>query len=118
GRGPAAGAAGPPALPLRGVGDVFRGVAELSGAGSRQAREARLRELAARSTAAEQEVLGRIIGGEMRTGVSDGLVLEAIGRAAGADLPTTRRAGLFLGDVSTVPTVPNAARAAPLPPPP
>src|SRR5262245_34841625 len=101
-------------LTLRDVADAFSAVAGLRGPGSRQAREARLLELAARATAAEQAVLGRIIGGEMRTGVSDGLVLEAIGRAAGADLATTRRAGLFLGDVSAVASVAQAGGAAAL----
>src|SRR6185295_13610613 len=46
--------------------------------------------------------LGRIIGGELRTGVSNGLVLEAIAAAAGADLAAVRRAALFLGDLSAV----------------
>src|SRR6185295_9696025 len=46
--------------------------------------------------------LGRIIGGELRTGVSSGLVLEAIAAAAGADLAAVRRAALFLGDLSAV----------------
>jgi DNA ligase 1 len=92
---------GPP-LTLADVGDVFAAVAEAAGAGSRRAREARLVELAARASAEEREFLGRIIGGELRTGVSDGLVLEAIGVAAGADLASVRRASLFLGDLSAV----------------
>jgi DNA ligase-1 len=41
----------------------------------------------------------------MRTGVSDGLVLEAIAQAAGADLAVVRRAALFLGDLSRVATL-------------
>ena len=47
----------------------------------------------------------------MRTGVSDGLVLEAIGRAAGADPATVRRAALFLGDLSAVATLARAGGA-------
>ena len=39
--------------------------------------------LAVRATESERAVLWRVITGEMRTGVSDGLVLDAIGRAAG-----------------------------------
>jgi DNA ligase-1 len=108
---PVAPAAERSSLTLRDVAEAFGAVAGMGGAGSRLAREARLRELAAQATAAEQDVLGRIIGGEMRTGVSDGLVLEAIGLAAGADLATTRRAGLFLGDVSSVAAVARAGGA-------
>src|SRR5437762_1129055 len=65
-------------------------------------KDQRLTALAARASEAEREVIGRIIGGEMRTGVSDGLVLEAIAEAAGADQARTRRAALFLGDLATV----------------
>ena len=38
----------------------------------------------------------------MRTGVSDGLVQEAIAMAAGAAPAAVRRAALFLGDLSAV----------------
>jgi DNA ligase-1 len=102
-------AGGPPAaepsLTLLDVAGAFGEVAEAGGVGSRRAREQRLLALAARATAAERETLARIIGGEMRTGVSDGLVLEAIAEAAGADLPAARRAALFLGDLSAVATL-------------
>jgi ATP-dependent DNA ligase I len=91
-----------PSLTLGDVGDAFAAVAEATGAGSRRAREVRLAELAARATADEREFLGRIIGGELRTGVSGGLVLEAIAAAADAGLDVVRRAALFLGDLAAV----------------
>lgn len=94
-------AEGPP-LTLGQVGEAFAAVAEATGSGSRGARQARLLELAARARDDEREFLGRIIGGELRTGVSDGLVLEAIAQAAGADVTAVRRAALFLGDLSAV----------------
>jgi DNA ligase-1 len=89
-------------LTLGEVGAAFVAVAEAAGAGARRARETRLTELAARATADEREFLARIIGGELRTGVSDGLVLEAIAMAADASLDAVRRAALFLGDLSEV----------------
>jgi DNA ligase-1 len=104
---------GPP-LSLGDVGEAFAAVAEAAGAGSRRAREARLAALAARATAEEREFLGRIIGGELRTGVSDGLVQEAIAAAAGADLAAVRRAALFLGDLSAVATLARTGGAAAL----
>ncbi len=92
---------GPP-LALADVAEAFAAVAAARGGGARGAREARLRALAARATEAERGVLARIVFGEMRTGVSDGLVLEAVARAAGAPPAAVRRAALLLGDLSTV----------------
>jgi DNA ligase-1 len=99
------------------IGDVaaaFADIAESSGTGSRARREARLVELAARAGPVEREYLARIIFGEMRTGVSDGLVLEAIAAAAGAAPDAARRAALFLGDLSAVATLARRGGAAAL----
>ncbi len=93
--------AGPP-LTIADVAAGFAAVAEASGAGARRLKEERLAALARRASPPERDVLHRIITGEMRTGVSDGLVLEAIAQAAGAELPAVRRAALFLGDLSVV----------------
>jgi DNA ligase-1 len=101
---PPAAPIGPP-LTLGDVAGAFAEVAATSGAGSRRARDERLAALAARASADERQILGRIVSGEMRTGVSDGLVLEAIAEAAGADLAIVRRAALFLGDLSRVATL-------------
>ncbi len=105
--------AGPP-LTLGDVGTAFAAVAEATGSGSRGARQAHLVELAARATDEEREFLGRIIGGELRTGVSDGLVLEAIALAADAEIAAVRRAALFLGDLSAVAALALAGGAAAL----
>lgn len=98
----AEGAAGGPPLTFAAVADAFAAVAEARGSGARRAREAELRRLVARASHEECEILGRIVGGEMRTGVSDGLVLEAIAQAAGAPAAVARRAALLLGDLSAV----------------
>src|SRR5262245_24346422 len=84
------------------VSDAFADVAGAVGAGVRRARDERLAQLAARASADEREFLNRIIGGEMRTGVSDGLLLEAIAVAWGVELAAARRAALFLGDLAAV----------------
>src|SRR5207302_387945 len=47
-------------------------------------------------------LVARVVSGEMRTGVSDGLVLEAIAQVAAAPVGAVRRAALRLGDLSTV----------------
>jgi DNA ligase-1 len=81
GRGGPDGGAPMPPLTLNDVADAFGQVAAAAGAGSRRARDARLAELSARASSDEHEFLNRIIGGEMRTGVSEGLLLEAIAAA-------------------------------------
>jgi len=113
-RGLPAAAAAPsaPPLALADVADAFAAVADATGPGARRRREARLRELAARASPLEREMLARIIGGEMRTGVSDGVVLEAIGEMVGADRDAIRRAALFLGDLSAVAVLARAEGAA------
>ena len=93
---------GAPPLTLADVEAAFASVAEATGSGSRRAREERLRALAERASPEERTMLARIIGGEMRTGVSDGVVLEAIADASKADVAAARRAALFLGDLSAV----------------
>ena len=99
------GAASGPPLTVADIAEAFAEVAQASGPGARRLKEQRLSNLVARASEAEREVVGRIISGEMRTGVSDGLVLEAIAEAAGVDLATVRRAALFLGDLSRVATL-------------
>jgi DNA ligase-1 len=89
-------------LTLGDVAEAFAEVATATGAGSRRTRQARLTTLSERATTPERHLLWRIITGEMRNGVSDGLVLEAIGRAVGASPSTVRRAALLLGDLSVV----------------
>ena len=103
-----------PTLTLRDVGAVFAAVAEAVGSGSRRARQSLLAELASRATVEEREFLARIIGGELRTGVSDGLVLEAIAAAAGARQDAVRRAALLLGDLGAVAALARAGGAAAL----
>jgi DNA ligase-1 len=101
-------------LTLADVANAFVAVAAAGGTGSRVRREERLTELAARAAPLEHEYLARIIGGEMRTGVSDGLVLEAIAVASGAAPDAARRAALFLGDVSAVAVLARQGGAAAL----
>jgi DNA ligase-1 len=103
-----------PSLTLADVAAAFAEVAEAAGSGSRRARDDRLRQLAGQASADERDTLQRIITGEMRTGVSDGLVLEAIARAFAAPLESTRRAALRLGDLSAVATLAATSGAAAL----
>jgi DNA ligase-1 len=89
-------------LTLADVAQAFGDVAEANGAGARRLRESRLRELAERASEAERDLLQRVIYGEMRMGLSEGLVLEAIAEAAGVTLSAVRRAALVTGDLTAV----------------
>lgn len=96
-----AGPATPP-LTLADVAQAFGAVAEAAGPGARRLRDGRLGELVARASEAERDLLQRVIYGEMRMGLSEGLVLEAIAEAAGAPPPLVRRAALVTGDLTAV----------------
>src|SRR5213592_363990 len=93
--------AGPP-LSFADVAAAFAAIAETQGQGARQSKERLVGQLLARASQPEREILARVVSGEMRTGVSDGLVLEAIAQVAAAPVGAVRRAALRLGDLSTV----------------
>jgi len=101
-----------PTLSLLDVGAGFAKVAEVSGKGSRLGKARALSELFGGATDEEREALAKIIHGEMRIGLHDGLIQEAIAKAYGAKLQLVRRAGLFLSDLSEVARIAAAEGAA------
>ncbi|UOE44182.1 ATP-dependent DNA ligase [Agromyces larvae] len=70
-----------------------------AGTGSSAERAGALRALTARATAAEQDLLARIILGELRTGALEGVLLDAIARAADRPVASVRRAAMLSGDL-------------------
>ena len=91
-----------PPLKIKDVADSFGQIAEASGKGSRVQKYTRLRELVEMTSAHERPILFRLLGNELRIGLHDGLIQEAIARAAGCELKTVRRAALFLSDLAEV----------------
>lgn len=77
---------------------VFTEIAATSGKGSRKKIAERLRALFERTGERERPWLMRIIFGEMRVGVAEGLLLEGIARAADVPLDLVRRANMYRGD--------------------
>ena len=74
-------------------------LAGLSGDGSQRERERVLGGLAARLTVDEQRHLALVLGGEMRQGANEGVVADAVAKAAGVSGPELRRAAMLLGDL-------------------
>lgn len=91
-----------PPLRILDVADRFARIAEASGKGSRELKHARLRELVEMTSAYERPILFRLLHNELRIGLHDGLIQEAIAQASGSDLKRVRRAALFLSDLAEV----------------
>jgi DNA ligase-1 len=77
----------------------------LRGTGSQAARTAELRSLLGRATEDEQDLLRRLLVGELRHGALEGLVTDALATAAGVPVSTMRRAAMLAGDLPTVATI-------------
>ncbi len=91
-----------PSLTVTGVDAVFEQVGRQAGPGSQRARRRLLAELLARATAAEQRFLQRLLAGELRQGALEGVMVEAIARAAGVPGGEVRRAVMLRGALGAV----------------
>lgn len=94
-----------PSVGLAEADAVLDRIAAVSGKGSAEARRRLLGGLLARLTAEEQRFLAALLVGELRQGALDGLVVEAVARAAGLPAAEIRRAYMLAGDL------PGVARA-------
>ncbi len=88
-----------PTLTIGDVDAALERLAAASGAGSHAERSHALRGLAQRATTAEWDFLARVILGELRTGALEGVLLDAIARAADRPAPAVRRAAMLSGDL-------------------
>ena len=84
---------------------TFAKIAKASGPGSRRVKEDLLEGLIARADPADVEVMVRIIFGEMRIGVNEGMMLEGIAEASGVKAGLVRRALMLTGDLGEVATI-------------
>src|SRR6185503_17654544 len=91
-----------PTLDLVDVDRVFDRLAGLSGAGSASSRSALLRDLFGRATSGEQDFLSRLLFGELRQGALEGVLTDAVARAAGIQAGRVRRATMLAGDLAAV----------------
>jgi len=97
-------AAPAPALTLAEVDATLGRIAQTSGAGSATDRARLIGELFARATQDEQKFLARAMLGELRQGAVEGLMVEAVARAAELPIGEIRRALMVSGDLRAVAT--------------
>jgi DNA ligase-1 len=86
-------------LSLAEVDAAFAAIAATAGSGSRQRRLALLADLFRRGTGLDAKYLAKIVIGEMRHGVQEGIVLEALAVLGGLPPATVRRAQQAMGDI-------------------
>ncbi|MEE2034626.1 ATP-dependent DNA ligase [Rhodococcus chondri] len=95
-----------PTLTVAMLDDLFDRLAATAGAGSAAARRELLSEMFDRATTAEQRFLVQLLGGELRQGALEGVMTDAVARAAGLPAEPVRRAFMLSG------RLPHAAAAA------
>jgi len=93
-----------PTLTVGEVDTVFAEVGAVTGPGAQAARRRLLAELFGRATAAERDFLTRLIAGELHQGALEGVMVEAVARAAGVPASEVRRAHLLGGSLQAVAT--------------
>ena len=89
-------------LELRDVDATFDRLLLARGKNSTAERARLVGELFSRATREEQGFLGNLIVGEVRQGALEGVLLEAIAKAAGMPSDRVRRAAMMAGDLGTV----------------
>ncbi len=94
----------PPTLELLDVEAAFRRIGALAGSGSQAERKRELTELFGQTTEVERAFLLRVLSGEIRQGALEGVMIEAIARAASVPAPAVRRALMVAGNLGEVAT--------------
>ncbi|WP_253890668.1 ATP-dependent DNA ligase [Actinokineospora diospyrosa] len=86
-----------PSLTVGAVDQALTALAETSGKGSTATRRALLDDLFGAATTAEQRFLIALLTGELRQGALEGVMLDAVAKAAEAPVPAVRRAFMLSG---------------------
>ena len=89
-------------LTLLDVDRTFERIAALAGPGSARARKDALGALFESATDAEQDFLTRLLFGELRQGAQEGVLIDAVAKAANVPSKSLRRGAMMAGDLTTV----------------
>jgi DNA ligase-1 len=81
---------------------LLTNIAALAGPGSQKERGRLVRELFGRATGPEQHLLRGLLSGELRQGALEGVMVDAVARAAGVPLADVRRAAMMRGALGPV----------------
>jgi DNA ligase 1 len=95
-----------PELTLTETDQILGRIGALAGQGSQAERRSLLGQLLGRATESERQFLARLLSGELRQGAQDGVMTDAIAKAAGVPAADVRRAHQLSG------SLPAAAAAA------
>jgi ATP-dependent DNA ligase I len=110
-------AAAEPTLTVAAADEVFARIGQVAGTGSQAERRRLLAELFGQATEAERSFLTQLIAGELRQGALEGVMIEAVARAAEVPAAEVRRALLVGGSLPAVATAALCGTADPLAPP-
>ncbi|MET0143352.1 MAG: ATP-dependent DNA ligase [Ilumatobacteraceae bacterium] len=88
-----------PTLDVLDIDRMLDRLASMSGSGVNAARRALLADVFARATEPEQDLLWKVLGGELRQGALDGVMADAVARAAAVPIAAVRRAHMLSGDL-------------------
>jgi DNA ligase 1 len=91
-----------PTLTVAEADAAFERIGRLAGPGSQAERRRLLGELLSQATAAEQRFLVGLLSGELRQGALEGVMVEAVARAAGVAPAEVRRAFMLRGALGPV----------------
>src|SRR5271163_115642 len=91
-----------PTLTIREVNEKFAEIAAIEGRHARNRKLDALRDLFTRASAFEARYIAKILIGEMRHGVSEGLMLEAIARMGARPVTEVRRIHMLEADLGRV----------------
>jgi DNA ligase-1 len=91
-----------PSLTLKQVDDAVEAVVRSTGYGSSTDRRRLLTTLLSHATPDEQSFLKRLVVGDLRQGALEGMMVEAVARAAEVPAAAVRRALMMAGDLSPV----------------
>jgi DNA ligase-1 len=87
-------------LTVREVDAVFAALADVAGPGAAATRRRLVDDVWSRATADEQRLLVGLISGELRQGALEGVMIDAVARAADVPVADVRRAAMLCGAVA------------------
>ncbi|HMK94696.1 MAG TPA: ATP-dependent DNA ligase [Candidatus Limnocylindrales bacterium] len=89
-------------LTIAEVRKALEAIAQTSGTGSRTKKERLITALLSQATPVEAKYLVKIFTGEMRTGLQEGLMEQAVAKAFQVPVPQVQHASMVLGDIGEV----------------